>query len=225
MVGLLVAFLISWLLVYLADKASIEKLGFIPNRKRITSLMYGVGISALCSCIYFGSLVLLSKSKVTINANFGFFTFIKSFCWTLKSVLFEELLFRGALLYLGIKYLGAKAACIISAIAFGIYHWFSYTIIDNIGQMLTVFILTAMAGLLFAYAFVKTKSMYLQIGLHLGWNIVTIIIFSQGPLGQQYLISTNGHQIGIVMTLVLFAFQLLALPLATLLFLNSRLKV
>lgn len=225
MAGLLVALLISWLLLYVADKASIEKLGFIPNRTRISSLIYGVGISALCSCLYFGFLVFLSGSKMTINANFALFTFIKSFGWTLKSVLFEELLFRGALLYLGIKYLGARTACIISAIAFGIYHWFSYNIIGNIGQMITVFILTTVAGLLFAYAFAKTKSMYLQIGLHLGWNIVTIIIFSQGPLGQQFLISANGHPIGIVMTLILFAFQLLALPIATLLFLNKRLKV
>lgn len=91
--------------------------------------------------------------------------------------------------------------------------------------MIPVFILTFVAGLLFAHSFVQTKSMYLQIGLHLGWNIVTIIVFSQGPLGQQYLIASNGQEIGILMTLVLFAFQLLALPILTLFYLNTSLKL
>lgn len=225
MVGLLIIIVVSWLLLYYIDKSSIDRLGVLLNRKRISNFLFGLIVSFLCSLTYFGSLVFLSKSKLTINTDFGLFTFIKSFSWTLKSVLFEELLFRGVLLYLGIKYFGAKTACIISAIAFGIYHWFSYNIIGNIGQMITVFILTAIAGLLFAYTFVKTKSMYLQIGLHLGWNVVTIIIFSQGPLGQQYLITSSGHQIGILMTLVLFAFQLLALPILTLYYLNTSLKL
>jgi uncharacterized protein len=225
MAGLLVALFVSWFLLYFVDKSSIERLGLIPNRQRIKCLTFGLFISVVCSLIYFGSLVFLSKSSLTVNKDFGLFTFFKSFGWTVNSVLFEELLFRGALLYLGIKYFSAKTACIISAIAFGIYHWFSYNIIGNVGQMITVFILTSIAGLLFAYSFAKTKSMYLQIGLHLGWNLITIIVFSQGPIGQQYLISSGGQQIGIVWTLVLFIFQLLALPIATLLFLNGKLKV
>lgn len=225
MVGLLIAILVSWFLLYFIDKSNIEKLGILPNRQRIKILLFGLLLSVLCSLVYFGSLVYLSKSSLTANTDFGLFTFFKSFVWTLKSVLLEEFLFRGVLLYFGINYFGAKKACIISAIAFGFYHWFSYNIIGNIGQMITVFLLTTIAGLLFAYSFAKTKSMYLQIGLHLGWNFVTIIIFSQGPLGQQYLISSNGQQIGMAMTLVLFVFQLLALPMATLYYLNGSLKI
>lgn len=225
MVGLLVALFVSWLLLYFVDKSSIDRLGLIPNRQRIKCLTFGLFISVVCSLIYFGSLVYLSKSSLTVNNDFGLFTFLKSFGWTFNSVLFEELLFRGVLLYLGIKYFGAKTACIISAIAFGIYHWFSYNIFGNVGQMISVFILTSIAGLLFAYSFAKTRSMYLQIGLHLGWNVITIIVFSQGPIGQQYLISSDGQKIGIILTLVLYVFQLLALPISTLLFLNGRLKI
>ncbi|OYU56815.1 MAG: CPBP family intramembrane metalloprotease [Chitinophagaceae bacterium BSSC1] len=225
MVGLLIIILVSWLLLNFLDKTSIESLGLLPKSERIKKFSFGLLISIICCLIYFGSLILLSKSSLTINKDYGLFAALNSLGWTTKSVLFEEFLFRGVLLYFGIKYFGAKTACIISAIAFGVYHWFSYNIFGNVGQMIPVFILTFVAGLLFAHSFVKTKSMYLQIGLHLGWNIVTIIVFSQGPLGQQYLIASNGQQIGILMTLVLFAFQLLALPILTLFYLNTSLKL
>ena len=225
MVGLLIIILVSWLLLHFLDKTSIESLGLLPKSERIKKISFGLLISIICCLIYFGSLILLSKSSLTINKDYGLFAALNSLGWISKSVLFEEFLFRGVLLYFGIKYFGTKTACIISAIAFGAYHWFSYNIFGNVVQMIPVFILTFVAGLLFAHSFVKTKSMYLQIGLHLGWNIVTIIVFSQGPLGQQYLIASNGQQIGILMTLVLFAFQLLALPILTLFYLNKSLKL
>ena len=225
MVGLLIIILVSWLLLHFLDKTSIESLGLLPKSERTKKISFGLLISIICCLIYFGSLILLSKSSLTINKDYGLFAALNSLGWITKSVLFEEFLFRGVLLYFGIKYFGTKTACIISAIAFGVYHWFSYNIFGNVGQMIPVFILTFVAGLLFAHSFVQTKSMYLQIGLHLGWNIVTIIVFSQGPLGQQYLIASNGQQIGILMTLVLFAFQLLALPILTLFYLNKSLKL
>ena len=225
MVGLLIIILVSWLLLHFLDKTSIESLGLLPKSERTKKISFGLLISIICCLIYFGSLILLSKSSLTINKDYGLFAALNSLGWISKSVLFEEFLFRGVLLYFGIKYFGTKTACIISAIAFGAYHWFSYNIFGNVGQMIPVFILTFVAGLLFAHSFVKTKSMYLQIGLHLGWNIVTIIVFSQGPLGQQYLIASNGQQIGILMTLILFAFQLLALPILTLFYLNTSLKL
>lgn len=225
MVGLVIIIFVSWLLLHFLDKTSFESLGLLPKSERIKKISFGLLISSICCLIYFGSLILLSKSSLTINKDYVLFAALNNLGWTTKSVLFEEFLFRGVLLYFGIKYFGAKTACIISSIAFGVYHWFSYNIFGNVGQMIPVFILTFVAGLLFAYSFVKTKSMYLQIGLHLGWNIVTIIVFSQGPLGQQYLIASNGQQIGILMTLVLFAFQLLALPILTLFYLNKSLKL
>ena len=54
--------------------------------------------------------------------------------------------------------------------------------------MLVVFLMTSISGLVWAYAFEKTKSMMLPIGLHLGWNFVFNSVFSKGPLGEQILI-------------------------------------
>lgn len=55
--------------------------------------------------------------------------------------------------------------------------------------MLFVFIMTATFGLMLAYAFYKTRSIILPIALHLGWNIVTLTVFSNGSIGEQYLYS------------------------------------
>ena len=54
--------------------------------------------------------------------------------------------------------------------------------------MLVVFLMTSISGLVWAYAFEKSKSMMLPIGLHLGWNFVFNSVFSKGPFGEQILI-------------------------------------
>lgn len=125
MIGLLAEVLLSWILLRLLDKSSLEKLGLRPTGARMTDLLAGLMISALGSGLYFGLLVLFSGSDLALNSNFKAASFFAGLWWTTKSVLFEEFLFRGALLFLAIKYLGQKAGCALSAVAFGIYHWFS----------------------------------------------------------------------------------------------------
>lgn len=36
-------------------------------------------------------------------------------------------------------------------------------------------------GLLLAYGYAKAFSLYIPIGIHLGWNLTQIFIFSRGP--------------------------------------------
>lgn len=220
MVGIIVALLASWILLFLVERSTVERLGVLPNRQRVLDFFVGLLIAAVCCFIYFSLLIAFSRSTYSVNPEFTFFNGLNSLGWILKSVLFEEFLFRGALLYLLIKYLGPGKACIISAVSFGIYHWFSYGILGNVGLMVIVFILTFVAGLLFAYAFYRTKSLYLPLGLHLGWNFVTIVIFSQGPLGPQLLTITNGQQIGLFLAIIQFTFQLLSMPAVAWLYLR-----
>ena len=134
----------------------------------------------------------------------------------------EELLFRGALLYIAIKIFGIRNACIISSVAFGIYHWFSYGIWGDIIQMIYIFILTGIGGLLFAYSFALTKSVYLPVGLHLGWNLVSVVVFSQGPLGDQLLLSSDGHPLSGFWSTIFFIYQITILPLVTYLYLRRQ---
>ncbi|MFP7657140.1 CPBP family glutamic-type intramembrane protease [Chryseobacterium proteolyticum] len=73
--------------------------------------------------------------------------------------------------------------------------------------------MTGIFGLMLAFAFAKTKSLYLPFGLHLGWNIFNIVIFSNGPLRQQVLIKANENKPEGLISLFIFLFQIFALPI------------
>lgn len=57
--------------------------------------------------------------------------------------------------------------------------------------MVWVFLLTGAAGLLFAYAYARTGSILAPFGLHMGNNVVSVLIFSDGPWGAQWLVPNH----------------------------------
>jgi hypothetical protein len=75
--------------------------------------------------------------------------------------------------------------------------------------------LRGIVGLSWAFAFAKTGSLYLPIGLHLGWNLFSIVVFSNGNFGQAILVKANGNQLQGILSWFVFLFQVLALPLLT----------
>jgi len=111
--------------------------------------------------------------------------------WNVKSVLFEELIFRGVLLYILIKKLGTVRAVVISAVAFGIYHWFSFEVVGDVKQIAIVFVATGIMGLLYAYGYAKTFSLYIPVAIHLGWNVTRSVVFSETVIGDQLLVQVK----------------------------------
>ena len=143
---------------------------------------------------------------------------IKLCWWDFKSVLTEELIFRGALLYILIHKIGASKSVLLSAIAFGVYHWFSYGVLGNVMGMVVVLITTGLMGYAWAWAFSKTNSIFLPLGLHLGWNVLYNTVFSQGPLGTGLLVTKGGHDLTGVTSLVIFISDFVIVPLLLLLY-------
>jgi len=224
MIGLLIELIISWLLLWLFDKTNLSVLGIAPIQSRVYYFILGFVVASAFCTLYYGSIASLTGNYFIINKDFTFTLFLKSSWWTLKSVLFEELIFRGALLYIAIKKLGISKACMISAIAFGIYHWFSFGAFGNPVQMLIIFGMTVIWGLMFAFAYAKTNSLYLPIGIHLGWNLIFNVVFSKGPLGHQLLISTSDKKLEGIISLVFFITQIVFLPILTYFFLKNKSK-
>jgi membrane protease YdiL (CAAX protease family) len=107
--------------------------------------------------------------------------------FNIKSVLYEELIFRGALFYILIKKVGATKAIWISSTAFGMYHWFSQGSLGEPIPMLITFVVTGTMGLVLAYGYTKTQSLYVPIAIHFGWNVVQQVVFSNGPIGKRLL--------------------------------------
>ena len=170
-------------------------------------------MTILCSINLLGE-AYFKEIKYSLNADYGIWEGLNGTWWTFKAALLEELIFRGAILYILIKKIGIVKACIISAIVFGIYHWFSYNMIGGrIIPMIYIFLVTGAGGLMFAYAFAKTKSLYAPLGLHFGWILISIVIFSAGPLGNQLFIADGeGIELDGWTTLLFFLWQTLVTP-------------
>lgn len=188
MLGIIVQLLISWLLLWLFEKKGLGVLGFYPTKKRLLGFALLFFISALCCSSDFIMRMLFAKQQWQLNPKLTAGLIWSGLWWNIKSVLFEEFIFRGALMYILIRKIGATKAIIISAISFGIYHWFSFNVLGNPFQMLVVFITTGIMGLLYAYAYAKTFSLYYPMAIHLGWNLTKSVVFSQTVIGDQLLV-------------------------------------
>ena len=191
MLGIIVQLAISWLLIWLFEKKNLSVLGLWPSPKRIFYFfIFFLVTAAICSTDFLMQ-IYFANQKWQLNPNLSATLIFQGFWWNIKSVLFEELIFRGVLLYILIKKIGTTKAILLSSIAFGIYHWFSFGILGNIIPMIITFFITGTMGLLLAYGYTKTFSLYIPIAIHLGWNLTRIFIFSQGPIGNGVFIPSN----------------------------------
>ncbi len=188
MAGIIVQLLISWLIIWLFEKGNLGVLGFYPFRKRLLGFVLFFIVTAICCSSDFFMRMVFARQEWELNPKLTINLILTGIWWNVKSVLFEELIFRGVLLYILIKKLGHAKAIIISSIAFGIYHWYSHEVIGNIPQMAITFITTGIMGLIYAYAYSKTFSLYYPIAIHLGWNITRSVIFSKTVIGDQLLV-------------------------------------
>lgn len=224
MLGIVVILIVSWLLLYFIEKQSILALGFLPIYKRLKQFLIGFAITGiLCFLVHYLESFLKSSTWV-LNENISSGLVLNSFWWDVKSVLTEELLFRGALLYILIQKIGSSKAVLISAIAFGVYHWFSYGVLGNVPAMFFVFVGTGLMGYAWAWAFSKTKSILLPIGFHLGWNFIHNTVFSKGPLGELLLVLEDGQELGDWASLLNFVTGLVIVPIFILIFVKYGVK-
>ena len=191
MVGIIVQLAISWLLIWFFQKGNLGVLGFMPSKKRLRDFGIFFIIAALCSSSEFFMRMYFADQRWQLNPELSANLILSGTWWNIKSVLFEELIFRGVIFYMLIKKTRATKAIIISSVAFGIYHWFSQEAFGNPGQMAVTFLVTGLAGLLFAYGFAKTFSLYVPCALHLGWNLVKSVIFSETVIGDQLFVQVK----------------------------------
>ena len=152
------------------DKRSIESLGLKLNPWTLIDLLAGIGITFL----QMGLIYLLMSSL-------GWITF-QGFAWQFdpiglvirNTLLFfvifilvgwtEELLCRGYQLQTIASGTNLLWGVLLSSAIFGILHIFNPG--ANFASTLGIFL----AGLFFAYAYVRIRQLWLPIGMHLGWN-------------------------------------------------------
>lgn len=191
MIGIIVQLAVSWLIIRAFEKRNLNVLGFLPTKRRLFDFAIFFLITAACCSSDFLMRMLFAEQQWKLNSDLSFKLIFEGLWWNIKSVLFEELIFRGVLLYILIKKIGALSGIIISAVAFGIYHWFSFEAFGNPIQMIFVFLTTGIMGLLYAYGYARSFSLYIPIAIHLGWNLTRSVIFSETVIGDQLLVQVK----------------------------------
>lgn len=184
MLGLLVIIIVSWVLLHFIEKKNIEDLGIIPNTRRLSQFFLGLLVIVVITLlnIYIETLVLNVDWKLN---DVDYYSMFEALWYHLKSALTEDLVFRGVILYILIRRIGHKWAILISAVVFGVYHWFSYGIIGGKVILLAyVFIITGFTGYVWAFTFHKTKSVMMGLGFHLGINFINTCFFESQPYGE-----------------------------------------
>lgn len=133
----------------------------------------------------FGALMFLAALGMLAAAGVYGFTgtgdpavLLKSATEMVFVALVEEILFRGVLFRLPERALGTRLALVVSAAIFALAH------LPNEGVTLLAVVNTALAGLLFAAAYLVTRRLWLPIGMHFAWNFVSDGLFS---------LPTSGH--------------------------------
>jgi membrane protease YdiL (CAAX protease family) len=188
MIGIVVQLALSWLLVWLFDRSNLSVLGLMPTKVRLQHFLIFVFIAAAFSASGFGLKMWIGEQRWQLNPEWTSARIGGGVWFNIKSVLYEELIFRGALFYILIKKLGTTKAIWISSAAFGMYHWFSQGTLGHPMSMLITFVVTGAMGLVLAYGYAKTQSLYVSIAIHFGWNVVQQVVFSNGPIGKRLLI-------------------------------------
>jgi len=119
------------------------------------------------------------QNPYLLNEKYHLGSFLSALWYVAKGVVLEELIFRGVIFYVLMQKIGFKKAIWISAIVFGIYHWFSYGIVGQPVRMLIVLLMTGSIGYIFGCAYYRSKTLYLPMALHLGYNVANMIVFSE----------------------------------------------
>ena len=182
---------VSWVLLRLEGKG-LRALGFDAPRRRLAEFAAGMLVAAAAVAIQQLGLAAATGVAWQLEPDYTGALAVEQLRWNVNSVLYEELLFRGYLLYQAVRLLGARRAVLLDAAVFGVYHWFSYGVLGQIVPMVFVFLLTASFGLMLALAFTRTGSVAAPIGLHFGWNSVSYMVFSGGPQGAGLLTPSDG---------------------------------
>lgn len=95
MLGIIVQLLISWLIIWLFERGNLNVLDFYPTKKRLIGFaVFFIVIDLCCSSDFFMRMIF-AKQQWEINPKLTANLFLTGVWRNIKSVLFEELIFRG----------------------------------------------------------------------------------------------------------------------------------
>jgi uncharacterized protein len=129
--------------------------------------------SSVLVCLYLGGCV----QHTQYNGFAGLTTIASA---SLAAAVGEELLFRGAIFRITEEWLGTTSALLISAALFGAAHG-----LNSGATPIGVIAIALEAGVLLGVAYSASRSLWLPIGMHFGWNFTEGGLFGTAVSGGQ----------------------------------------
>jgi membrane protease YdiL (CAAX protease family) len=178
MIEIAILLIVYIILIRIFEKENFLLGRFIPSKKIAACGLFLFCCTFLCQAS--GSLfrLWLAKEEFAFNAEANALFFINGIWPVIKSVLFEELLFRGVILYLLLRVCNSKCAFLLSSICFGIAHIYNIQS-ASLMQYVMTFAYPFLFGLVLAIAYKKYSSLLLPIAIHFGWNLAQNFIFPE----------------------------------------------
>jgi hypothetical protein len=180
------AVIITLAFTTIVDKQSITSLGLTYDGNSTTYMAYGAGIALGCVVLEYllGLLfgfISVRPSKLSDDCVACLPLFLGGLIDFMSAAIFEEIIFRGYVFYLLYSAGGLEVAIAASSIIFALAHLIKHK------NMPAMFTLNAFIfGLVLAFCRFHTGTLWLPIGLHFGWNVVSGPIFGLPCSGRSY---------------------------------------
>lgn len=160
---------LTWAFCRFLDRSSLRELD-LQGRGWLSRMAAGWSLGTLLQFLVF--LVLLLAGWLTVRqAPWQPLEFAVSVLAWIVISFNEELAFRGYILQRLMPGVGVPAAVILSSLVFAAVHVLNPNV--QVLAIASIFV----AGLLLATAYLVSRSLWLPIGLHIGWNLAEIHLF------------------------------------------------
>lgn len=164
--AIVTAFLAYWLGVRLMEQRQVTEL-------RCSGAARDLTLGVIGGLVLFGAVIglLWARGHVAYEGYAGWTELPSATLLFAAGVIFEELIYRGAIFRVMEESLGTTIALALSALIFGLSH-----LTNHAATLASALSIAVTGGIAFALAYAVTRSLWLPIGLHFGWN------FTQGAM-------------------------------------------
>lgn len=171
-----VAALVTVPLARRMEGESLAGVGF-PARNAVRHLLGGLALGGGIQAVVFGIMAVAgwyTVSAVTVDVG----SLATMTLLALSVAFWEEWAFRGVMLRLPEKAIGSWWALTLSAVVFGLVH-----APNSNATAMYLFGVSVTGVSVMGSAFLLTRSLWLPIGIHTGWNLIQSSVFGAGSTG------------------------------------------
>jgi hypothetical protein len=162
---LISALFATWLALRIYENVSIVDIGLWWNRPSADNLALGFAGGAGAACLALAPPLAVGAAHLVRSHPPAIDGLVFALACVVAGSAGEEILFRGYAFQLLFANLGPWASILPVGVVFGLVHW------ANPGASPLGLVNTAGFGVLFGYAYMRSRDLWLPMGLHFGWNL------------------------------------------------------